>query len=126
MPTTTGVNRFTGAPLSDFAHVRQSLDVIFTTRLSSRVMRRTFGSAIPKLLGQPLTPPLLIRFYMAIVVAVELWEPRFKVSSIQYPSADNSASQLGQGRFGVQITGQYRPLALVGDFTVAETVTVVL
>jgi hypothetical protein len=123
---TAGLNRFTGQPLAGFAHVEQSLGVIFTTRLTSRLMRRTFGSAVPKLLGQPLTSDRLLRFYMAIVIAVELWEPRFKVISLDYPKAQNSASQLQQGRFGVTILGQYMPNALEGDFTVAATVSVIL
>lgn len=123
---TAGVNRVTGAPLAGFAHVRQSLNVIFTTRLGSRVLRRTFGSAVPKLLGQPLTPDRLMKFYMAIVVAVELWEPRFAVTSVSYPQGENSASQLQQGQFGVTIEGQYMPNALEGDFTVAASVSVVL
>jgi phage baseplate assembly protein W len=123
---TAGLNRFTGQPLAGFAHVEQSLGVIFTTRLTSRFMRRTFGFAGVGLLGQPLTPGNLLRFYMAIVIAVELWEPRFKVTSLDYPTAQNSADRLRQGRFGVTILGQYMPNALEGDFTVAATVSVVL
>lgn len=123
---TAGLNRFTGQPLAGFAHVEQCLGVIFTTRLTSRFMRRTFGFAGVKLLGQPLTPDRLIRFYMAIVIAVELWEARFKVIALDYPTAQNSADRLRQGRFGVTILGQYMPNALEGDFTVAATVSVVL
>jgi phage baseplate assembly protein W len=123
---TAGVNRVTGAPLAGFAHVEQSLAVIFTTRLTSRVLRRTFGFAGVRLLGQPLTPDRLLRFYMAIVIAVELWEPRFKVVALDYPAAQNGAAQLQQGRFGVTILGQYMPNALEGDFTVAATLSVIL
>ncbi len=126
MPASTGLSRVDGQPLSDFDHVRQSLGVIFTTRLTSRVLARTFGSAIPGLLGQPLTPADLMKFYLAIVIAVELWEPRFVVTSIAYPDASNSPKALGQGRFGVRIAGGYRPNALAGDFTVAAAVSVIL
>lgn len=123
---TAGVNRVTGAPLSGFAHVVQSLNVIFTTRLGSRVLRRTFGSAAPGLLGQPLTNPDLVRFYMAIVIAVEVWEPRFRVTSVTFPKAQNSAAQLGQGQLGMRLQGQYRPNALEGDFTVASNPSVLI
>lgn len=124
--SSTGVNQHTGVLLTGFDHVRQSLGVIFATRLTERVLHRTFGSAVPKLLGQPLTGATLMRFYMAIIVAIELWEPRFRVTQISYPSGDNSASALGQGRFGVKISGAYRPNALQGDFTVASVQSIIL
>ncbi len=123
---TAGVNAVTGMPLAGWAHVQQSLNVIFTTRIGQRLMRRFFGSAVPALLGQPLTPGQLMRFYMAIVIAVELWEPRFAVTSVSYPQGQNSPSQLGQGQFGILIEGQYMPNALEGDFTVASVMTVKL
>lgn len=123
---TAGVNRVTGKPLEGIDHVRQSLGVIFTTWLASRVLRRTFGSAAPGLLGKPLTPGQLMKFYMAVVIAVELWEPRFKVTRVSYPNADNSSSKVGQGQFGVTILGNYMPRALEGDFTVAATVSLTL
>jgi len=120
-----GINRYDGRLLADFSHVRQSLGVIFTTRIGRRVFRRTFGSAVPPLLGQPLTPPTLLRFYMAIAIACYLWEPRFKVVSVNYPGT--SPDTLAQGQFGVSIVGNYMPYALQGDFTVAGApVTVII
>ena len=119
---TAGVNRRTGRVLTGLAHVRQSLHVIFTTQIGARVMRRTFGSAVPSLLGKAnLTPQVLLNFYVAVAIAVELWEPRFRVRQVGYPGADNSADRLQQGQFGVQISGDYRPNALEGDFTVASS-----
>ncbi len=126
MTASTGIDRRTGKPLSDWPHVRQSLGMIFTTRLSQRVLARLFGFAGVGLLGQPLTPGDLMKFYLAVVIAVELWEPRFAVTSLTYPAGDNSATGLGQGRFGVRVVGAYRPNALTGDFTVAATVSVIL
>ena len=121
--SSAGINDRTGAALTDFDHVRQSLGVILATRLGSRPMRRTFGSAVPALLGQPLTPSELLRWYMAIAIAVELWEPRFAVTSLAYPAAANSPAQIGQGRLGVTIRGNFMPNALDGDLTVAATLT---
>ena len=126
MADSAGVSRDTGQPLTDWDHVRQSLNVIFTTRITTRVLRRNFGSAVPGLLGQPLTQPDIMRLYLAVVLAVELWEPRFLVTSIKFPSADNSASRLGQGQFGCAIGGLYRPRALSGDFTVTRAASVIL
>jgi phage baseplate assembly protein W len=123
---TAGVNAKTGMPLAGFPHVVQSLGKIFATKLGKRIMRRIFGSNAPGLLGQNLTPSTLMKFYMAIIIAIELWEPRFSVKTIIYPGNANSASNLGQGKFGVQISGNYMPNALEGDFTVASIQTVTL
>jgi phage baseplate assembly protein W len=116
--SSTGFNRLTGAPLRGFDHVRQSLNVIFTTPLGSRVMRRNFGFAGTAILGREnLTPQVIIKFYMAIVIAVALWEPRFRVRRLRFPNPTNSPTALQQGRFGVEIEGDYLPNALQGDFT---------
>ena len=98
----------------------QSLRVIFTTRIGSLVMCRLFGSAVPGLLGKNLEPSTIARFYAAIIIAVELWEPRFRVRRIVYPVDQNSEEKLRQGQFGFKLEGDYRPRALQGDFTVEQ------
>lgn len=115
----TGIDRHTGCLLDGWAHVRQSLAVIFATLIGARVMRRTFGSAIPGLLGQNLTPATLLRFYTAIILSVELWEPRYRVRRVSYPAASNSAALLSQGLVGLQLEGEYRPRGHLGDPTPA-------
>jgi len=124
MSDSVGVNRFTGKPLTDFDHVRQSVGVIFTTRIGERVYRRTFGGALVGLLGKPLTPENLMRAYMALVIGLELWEPRFRVRSLAYPGT--TASGMAQGKLGIEILGDYMPNALEGDFTVASSQLVVI
>ena len=115
---TAGIDRHTGRPLAGWAHVQQSLGVILTTGIGSRVLARLFGSGVPGLLGQSLTPSTLLKFWTAIVIAVELWEPRFRVRSITYPGATNSAARGRQGKLGIRMIGDYRPRALEGDLTV--------
>jgi phage baseplate assembly protein W len=122
----TGIDRFTGRPLSDWPHVVQSILVILTTRIGDRVMRRSFGSAIPGLLGRNLVPATLLRLYTSIAIAIELWEPRFRVRRFEYPGAENSANDLRQGRLGIRMIGDYRPRALSGDMTVETVKTVTL
>ncbi len=118
---TAGIDRLTGQPLSGWPHVRQSLIVIFTTRLGEALLKRTFGFAGLGLLGREnMTPDALMRWYMALVIAVELWEPRYKITSLQFPRADNSPGQLQQGQIGLTVTGDFMPNALEGDFTVAS------
>ena len=117
MPS-TGIDRRTGKVLRGLAHVRQSVEVIFTTRLMSRVMRRTFGSAIPILLGRSnLTAPDLLRFYTAIHLALALWEPRLRSLRAYYPKSQNTPETARQGRMGLRLTVRYMPNALQGDTT---------
>ena len=120
---TAGINRHTCNPLAGWAHVQQSLGVIFTTRIGSRILARFFGSAVPGLLGKNLTPQTLLKFWTAIAIAIELWEPRFRLRSITYPGATNSAQKARQGQIGIRMIGEYMPNALEGDFTVESTKT---
>ena len=117
MADSTGINRYSGKSVSDWDHVTISLHVIFTTMLASRVMRRTFGSVIPGLLGRPLTSRTLMRFFSAIVLAVDAWEPRFRIIRVIYPQPQNSPDTLRKGTIAFQVVGVYRPRALQGDLT---------
>lgn len=115
--TSTGVNRVTGKVLQGWPHVAQSLKVLFMTRIGSRVMRRTYGSLIPQLLGENATPRTILRFFTAVIVAVELWEPRFRIRKVSIASADNPIDQMRVGRLRFAITGVYRPNGHLGDET---------
>ncbi len=117
MPTSTGIDRATGLPLSDLDHVRQAFRTILTTRLGSRVMRRTFGAAVPGLLGRQLVPATLAVFTQAISLAVYLWEPRLAIVQVLYPAPPNSTPFLRAGRIAMAILADYRPYALSGDTT---------
>ncbi|WP_404291548.1 GPW/gp25 family protein [Microvirga sp. RSM25] len=112
-----GFDRRTGKPMSGWDHVLQSLEVIFTTPLGSRVMRRTFGSAVPALLGRPINRATVLRFATAIIVAVELWEPRFRIRQISFARTQNTPDKLRLGGLSMQIVGQYRPRGHLGDVT---------
>lgn len=120
-----GIDRRTGKLISGFDHVVQSLSVIFRTRIGSRVLRRLFGSEIPGLLGKNIVPSTFLRFATAVHVAVELWEPRFRVRQVTFPSDRNSPDEIRKGHIGIAMLGEYRPRALQGDFTVEGTDTVV-
>lgn len=113
-PVGSGVDRATGRALSGWPHVAQSLGVIFTTSFGTRVMRRWFGSLIPNMLGENLTPPTLLRFFTALYAALE-FEPRFALTRIRILSA---ADELRTGRLRLELEGQYRPRGHLGDFTV--------
>ena len=111
-----GIDRETGALLRGWPHVVQSLGVLFTTRFGQRVMRRHFGSEVPSLLGENLTPATILRFMTAIVATIDLWEPRFRIVKIDIAPA-NTPERLRTGRLSLAVRGEYRPRAHLGDLT---------
>lgn len=109
----TGVNRANGRSLEGFAHVVQSIDVIFSTSIGERVMRRHFGSSAPILLGRLMTANTVLRFFHLVVVALEIWEPRFKIARVS--AVTPGPDQIRLGRFAFVIEGEYRPRGHLGD-----------
>lgn len=108
-----GIDRFTGKVIDGWPHVVQSIQVIFTTRFGERVMRTWFGSEVPQLLGRNMVPSTVVAFFSAIVTAIELWEPRFRIVKITPLSVDR------QGHLALRIDGEYRPRGHLGDPTPA-------
>jgi len=106
----TGLDRNTGGTVTDWARVLQSLSVIFTSRFGERVLREWFGSSVPNLLGQLITPREIVPYFGAICAAIEMWEPRFRVTKIDVLGATRT------GKLTLYIDGVYRPLARFGDY----------
>lgn len=115
-----GINRDTGKMLSGWPHLVQSLGVLFTTHIGARLMRRHFGAESPDLLGENLVPATILRFAGTIIVAVELWEPRFRVRKIDISRDANTPEKLRLGRVSMAIRGEYRPRGHLGDPTPAR------
>ena len=112
-----GIDRFTGRPLTGWANVEQKLRYLFVTRIGSRFMRRTVGSAVPAILGQSLSMATVLRWKTAIIVACELWEPRFAVTRVDSDEGDNDPERMRLGQLSLNIVGEYRPRAHLGDPT---------
>ena len=115
MPTNTrdigvGIDAMTGASLSGWPHVVQSLRDIFLTRFGSRIMREWYGSFVPDALGRLINRTEMLPVIASITSAIEQWEPRFTIESVVI-DADGARS----GAISIAITGLYRPRALVGD-----------
>lgn len=110
----TGFDRNTGKLISGWSHVQQSLGVIFTTHFGERVMRRWFGSFVPKILGANMTPSTVLKFWTAICVAIDTWEPRYRVTKIV---PQGSPEEMRSGDITFQIEGVYMPRGHLGDFT---------
>lgn len=107
-----GMDAETGGIITGWSHVLQSLRDIFTTRFGERVMREWYGSLTPNLLGRNITTREIVPVFSAMCSAIEQWEPRFRVTSVRATEASRD------GRFSFVFDGEYRPRALLGDFTV--------
>ena len=116
----TGFNRDTGKLLRDFDHVRQSIGVILTTPIGSRVMRREFGSELFDLIDRPMTDRVILAIYAAAVMAITRWEPRYAVTGCQVTRAG------ADGVIGLEFNGTYFPRGHLGDFTPAGDERVII
>jgi len=76
-PRTGGIALVQGA-----ADVEEAVRVVLGTRLGERVMRSGFGSEVPALLFEPVTPSTAGRLADAIRTALGNWEPRIDVLEV--------------------------------------------
>jgi phage baseplate assembly protein W len=106
-----GINAETGGTIVGWAHVEQSLRDIFWTRFGERIMREWYGSFVPALLGRNLTAAEVTPVFAAIASAIEVWEPRFRVTDLVPTRATR------EGELHIYIAGEFRPRALFGDYT---------
>lgn len=118
MADSTGFDRRSGRLLTDWAHVQQSIEVILTTPLGSRVMRRDFGSELYELVDRKMTSRLVLALYAASAVAIRRWEPRFRLTRASVIQATST------GLLGLALFGTYYPRGHRGDYSVAEDATV--
>lgn len=97
------LNRLTGQALaSELEHLHQSVRDILTTPIGSRVMRRTYGSALPELVDAPLNDATKLDLITATVTALRTWEPRLVIKSVQIQS-------MTAGQVLLSLQGDYRP-----------------
>lgn len=95
-----GTNSQTGKSLAGIEHLRQSIKDILTTPIGSRVMRRDYGSRLFELIDAPLNRSTVLELYAATAGALERWEPRFELQSVQAVSAT-------PGRVELVLVGKY-------------------
>lgn len=112
------VDRHTGKLIGAFESALQSIEVIFTTRIGERAMRRHFGAGLAELLGRATTPALFAVWKILMAVAIDLWEPRLRVRAVQ---VNATANEIRLGKVGIKVLVDWRPRAMAGDFTVEGT-----
>jgi phage baseplate assembly protein W len=109
------IDRRTGMVIDNYASAVQSVEIILSTRLGSRVMRREFGAGVVELLGRLMTARLFDVFKLLLAAAIDLWEPRFRV---RWVHVNGSADELRLGTASVSIEVDYRPRGHLGDPTI--------
>jgi hypothetical protein len=88
------MNQHTGEMISGDADIAQSVARILSTRIGSRVMRRSFGSRLPELQDTPLTPRNAILWIAATAGALRRWEDRIKVERVSVAMNQGAAGRL--------------------------------
>lgn len=116
----SGIDRQTGKLLIGWDHCVQSIAVILTTRVSSRVMRRAFGSAALELQDRNATPKRIMQIYAAVAAAIKRWEPGFRLQTIKLTRGG------ADGIFAFEISGIFFPRGHLGDYSVSEARSAVL
>lgn len=96
----SGMARNTGQPVSGIEHLRQSLEDILSTPIGSRRMRQEYGSNIPRMVDQPVTPGWVAAVQSEAARAITRWEPRIKLKRVTLVS-------LIDGRPVFRIEGDY-------------------
>lgn len=96
-----GMHRNTGKLISDKDHLQQSIEMILSTPIGSRVMRPEFGSELPRLVAAPMTPSTDLRIYAATIDALTRWEPRLITENVQI------SNRSPDGVLELTLRGQY-------------------
>lgn len=97
-----GINAKTGKHLDGIEHFKQSIRDILTTPIGSRVMRRDYGSRIMSIIDNPINDETVLDLYTAAAEALNTWEPRLKLESIQATTSE-------AGKLSLTIYGVYLP-----------------
>lgn len=97
-----GINALDGTRLGGIAHLKQSIRDILTTPKGTRVMRRDYGSDLPRLVDAPMNGKTILNIYAATAEALARWEPRFKLLQAKIVNA-------APGRVELDLTGKYLP-----------------
>lgn len=93
-----GLNRDTAARLTDDDHLSQSLADILFTPIGSRVMRRSYGSALPALIDAPVNSETVVDLFAAVADAIDAWEPRITLRRVEITEASDA------GRMGFALS----------------------
>jgi phage baseplate assembly protein W len=97
-----GIDASTGKNISGLAHLRQSVRDILTTPIGTRVLRRDYGSRLPRLVDAPMNDATKLDMMAATYEALETWEPRLLLDQI-------SVQHAAPGHALISLQGAYLP-----------------
>ena len=83
-PARNGVDRMTGRMKQGWDHVEQSMEVIFMTPFHERICADGSARYVPYILGETYATRIVTRFFWAIAVSIDLWEPNFRIKQVHY------------------------------------------
>lgn len=106
-----GFDRTTGETLYGWAAVAQDIQEGLLTDFGVRIVREYFGSLVPRALGRNMTPDTMLVLTASIAAFLDVFEPRFKVTRAM------PVNLTRLGALQIEIEGEYRPRALLGDDT---------
>jgi phage baseplate assembly protein W len=84
------IDRFTGELIQGWERIKQSIYVILTTRLRTRLMRLWWGSKFIDMQDKPGNQEVLMAGMMAAIAAINTYEPEFKVTRVSVDAFDAS------------------------------------
>lgn len=109
----TGIDRNTGRPLTGWAHVCQSLSVIWTTALGQRVMRLDFGTSLRSWLAEDINTETALGIYDELITSAEAYEPEYRIKELQLLRI------VRDGTLGLRHAGLYYPEGRLGNYSIA-------
>jgi phage baseplate assembly protein W len=101
-----GLSATTARVLPEEQHLAQSINDILATPLGTRVMRRDYGSDLPRLLDAPQNGETLVDLFAATAEALDQWEPRFVLRRVEVAGAV-------AGKLSLTLTGEVLGLETV-------------
>lgn len=105
----------TGLVIDNYSSALQSVGLIFSTPIGSRVMGRELGAGLMETLGRKVTPSLLSVSALLMQAAIDVYEKRFRVRRV-VPTLTVDGVRLGDVGFSIEV--DWRPRGHLGDFTV--------
>jgi uncharacterized protein len=82
------IDRETGEYIQGWPRIKQSIFVILTTRLNTRLMRLWWGSKFSDMQDKPSNMETVTTGMMAAIAAINTYEPEFKVTRVTIDDAD--------------------------------------
>lgn len=110
----SGLSSRTGARLSGYAHLEQSLFEIVMTIPTERVMRLDFGLDPTRRLGRNISAMLAAMLYRDLILAVHKYEPEYRIARLQLLEVTRL------GGLTLYLEGRYFPEGRLGNYTIEE------